>query len=36
LTDGYIMVIAWSLTAICIPVAIFWTVPELKRAATKY
>ena len=36
LTDGYIMVIAWSLTAICIPVAIFWTVPELKRAATRY
>ena len=36
LTDDYIMVIAWSLTAICIPVAIFWTVPELKRAATKY
>ena len=35
LTDGYIFVIAWSLTAICIPVLIFWTIPELKRAALR-
>lgn len=35
LTGGYLAVIAWSLAAICVPVAIFWLVPELKRAARR-
>lgn len=34
-TDGYAIVIAWSLGLIAIPVAIFWTVPELTRAARR-
>jgi MFS family permease len=35
ITHGYAIVIAWSLTMISIPVVIFWTVPELKRAAMR-
>ncbi len=35
ITDGYAIVIAWSLIMISIPVVLFWTVPELKRAAMR-
>lgn len=34
-TDDYFRVIAWSMTAICVPVGIFWLVPELRRAAAR-
>lgn len=34
-TDGYAVVIAWALGLISIPVAIFWCVPELTRAARR-
>ena len=35
LTDGYAVVITWALFLIAIPVVVFWTVPELKRAAMR-
>ncbi len=35
LTGGYFLVIAWSLTLVCIPVGVFWFVGDLKRAARR-
>lgn len=34
-TGEYFVVIVWSLTAISIPLAVFWFVPELKQAARR-
>lgn len=35
LTGDYFFVIGWALTCICVPLSLFWIVPELKQAARR-